>query len=310
MAKRSVPYELTDESLRKVVNNVADLIDENGSGSTGNNARLDLIVAWLTTATQRLDTIVTATSQDSDFGASVARGLVPGSSVISLTGHVPNVDAAGPPQDLWEGDGEVVLPSVASAIEIVSSSAADTALGTGARTVRVSGLNAALLPISQVVPLNGVTPVLLATAYRRINDVRVVTAGSGEKNAGRITVRVVAGAEQSIIDTGDGVAHRAAYAVPAGFDAFITHASVGVLDQASIESAEVVVYTRDFVNGGAWIKQAEFFVSSSGSSGGFGDSRYPRSVPSGHDVRVTVIETGPTSTIAVTSNLQLLLVAQ
>lgn len=106
------------------------------------------------------------------------------------------------------------------AMEIISNSANDTAAGTGARTVRVSGVNGAYAPFSEVLTLNGLAAVpLVNTSVIGINFIEVLTAGSGGTNAGRVDVRTVSGstvkaAVRSAADV-PGMSHDFIYTVPA-----------------------------------------------------------------------------------------------
>lgn len=72
-------------------------------------------------------------------------------------------------------------------LDMASSSASDAAAGTGARTVRVFGLDANFLPKSLDVTLTGQT--MLSTTgntFRRVFGIEVLTVGSGGVNAGDI----------------------------------------------------------------------------------------------------------------------------
>jgi hypothetical protein len=112
-------------------------------------------------------------------------------------------------------------------MKVSSSSADDTANGTGARTVYVEGLDANHEEISEIVTLNGQTAVLTAQSFLHINNAYVATAGSGLSAAGDIyfgTGVVTAGVPATVYDlikfdynqriTGS-------YTVPAGFTAYL-----------------------------------------------------------------------------------------
>lgn len=73
---------------------------------------------------------------------------------------------------------------------ISSASAADTAAGTGARTVRIRYYTSAFAgPFYETVSLNGVTPVnTVATNICFIDELVVLTAGTSGRNAGVITL--------------------------------------------------------------------------------------------------------------------------
>lgn len=141
-------------------------------------------------------------------------GAVPGYTRVALLGHNPNIPTSGTAADVWEGGGNYPLLAAASQLEILSSSAVDTAAGTGARTVLIQGLDANWLSISETVTLNGTTPVTTVNSYLRVNLLTTTSAGSGGQNAGDLTLRVVGGGTtQSIARAGYGFGRDAVYTV-------------------------------------------------------------------------------------------------
>lgn len=153
--------------------------------------------------------------EDAVFAASF--GDLPGFSRITAVGNNPDVDSGTVPEDIWSGGGLYPWMTAATSLEVVSDSAADAAAGTGARTMRIIGLNALYVEIEAVVTLNGVTPVAVPTQFFRINRCDLQTAGSGQVNAGTITVRDAgAGTTRALIDPGFGVTRQSQYTVPAG----------------------------------------------------------------------------------------------
>lgn len=96
--------------------------------------------------------------------------------------------------DVWDGSAAYPFPAAAAATTIVSSDANDDgndpeALGTGARTVTVRGLDSAYAEIEETATLNGTAAVTLTKQYLRINSAVVATAGSGGVNAGAISIK-------------------------------------------------------------------------------------------------------------------------
>lgn len=143
-----------------------------------------------------------------------------GVSNVTLLGMSPGVTTGY--SVVW-GLGPTAYAQLLSgvAMEVVSNSANDAAAGTGARTVRVWGVDGNYLPFSETVTLNGATPVALTnTSVIGINGAEVLTSGSGGTNAGRIDVRTVAGAtvKATIRASADvnGLTHDFIFTVPAG----------------------------------------------------------------------------------------------
>ena len=136
---------------------------------------------------------------------------------IVALGNNPSIDIATEPEDIWSGGGAYPWMTAATALELVSSSASDTAAGTGARTVTVIGLLADFTELTQVVALNGVTPVAVPTSLFRVNTFLMASAGSAGINAGDILIRDAgAGTTRAVIPAGYGNARQSVFTVPAG----------------------------------------------------------------------------------------------
>jgi len=73
-------------------------------------------------------------------------------------------------------------------LDITSSSALDTGAGTGARTIVIVGLGPTKRYQTEVVTLTGTTIVQTALTWYRVFGLRVLTTGTGSKNAGDIYV--------------------------------------------------------------------------------------------------------------------------
>jgi len=109
-------------------------------------------------------------------------------------------------------------------LQLSSSSAADTAAGTGARTATISGFDVEGAVIEETLVLNGQTAVVSTKEFDCISNVRVVTAGSGGVNAGNIFLSpggtaVTAGVPNgatiiSMIEISQGTANQFFFKVP------------------------------------------------------------------------------------------------
>lgn len=176
-------------------------------------------------------------------------GHVSGFSVVNIFGYntgvtsVKSIDSI----NIAAGAG---LPASAAAETISSGSANDAAAGTGARTVLVSGLDANYNPISETIILNGQTAVSLVNQYLRINDMEVMTAGSGGKNAGILyigTGTVTTGVPAVIIAgvaIGDNRLKSVRFSVPVGnslavaelsMTGFDVSATLGTSDKVTVD---------------------------------------------------------------------------
>ena len=168
---------------------------------------------------------ITQVGMTEPFELQVARGQIPGHRSVIVFGYNPDVDTVR--VTVWPYTGVLPLAPAALQLKVSSSSASDTAAGTGARTVVVAGLDANYNEISETVTLNGQTAVLTTQSFLHINDAYVATTGSGLSAAGDIYFGdgvVTAGVPATVYDlikfdynqriTGS-------YTVPAGFTAYV-----------------------------------------------------------------------------------------
>jgi hypothetical protein len=192
-----------------------------------------------------------------------ALGLAPGYAYIEKVGFNPDVDAASAPEDVWNGGGLYTgFPSVSETLELFSSSAADTAAGTGARTVRLVGLDADGRAQFENVTLNGTTPVVTLNTWSRVNRAYVLGAGSGGANVGGITIRHSSTTANvfAVLPPGRNQTQVANYTIPAGFRGLVTHLRVAVSNQQSTaQEAEVQLLVRE--SGGVFRVRRPLIVS-------------------------------------------------
>ncbi len=121
----------------------------------------------------------------------IMQGKKGGVSKVNKLGSNSDIDTGTTPEWITEGGGVYTGFPVSDdeTIEIFSNNAADTSAGTGARTVRIIGLDSDWNIQAETVTLNGVTPVTTTNTFRRAHTMFVTSAGSGDFNAGTITAR-------------------------------------------------------------------------------------------------------------------------
>jgi uncharacterized Zn-binding protein involved in type VI secretion len=159
------------------------------------------------------------------FELQVARGQITMHSSVIIFGYNADVDTSE--ESVWPDGGTIPHPTVASVLKISSSSANDTAAGTGARTVAIFGVDADYNEVSESVVLDGQNSVNTGNSYLYINGFYVTTAGSGGANAGNInagTGTVTSGVPAvlyDIIATGYNNRTTAHYCVPAGYTGYM-----------------------------------------------------------------------------------------
>lgn len=148
----------------------------------------------------------------------IARGRMEGAQPVAVTGTITTSGAVTEIM-VWPGS-TVKDPSVAPAggvqMTLVSTSAQDSAAGTGIRTLRFNYLDADLNPQSEIVALNGTTPVLtVATNVRWVGDLTGLTFGSEKHAVGNITV-TNSGTRYKLLDLEARATRSTAFRVPAG----------------------------------------------------------------------------------------------
>lgn len=221
-----------------------------------------------------------------DEALELSRGNIPGQTAESILGR--NVAVSSTLQDVWDAGGELVYPTSGETWEIVSSDAADTSSGTGARNVIIQYLDDGYVEQIESKTLNGTTPVTFtATDAFRFRRALVLTAGSGAINAGDITIRPSGGGDtRGQIKAGNGNSLDGHYTVPANKAAYLKF-----------------VYTN--INKG---EDAEILLRSTLADGGIFTIRFPLSTyqnsvvskvelpPRFHeksDLKLTAISTNP-----------------
>ena len=130
---------------------------------------------------------------NSDFGTEVALGKISNYSIGTKFGQNPDVDP-GVSEDMWNGGSDYTGHPVSftpETVDIFSADANDTSAGTGARTIRIFGLETETSEdyTFEDITMNGTTAVTSTKSWWRVNRAFVLTAGSNGRNEGTITVR-------------------------------------------------------------------------------------------------------------------------
>lgn len=145
------------------------------------------------------------------------------------------------------GAAKPYMPSTPLKFEALSSSANDTAAGSGAHTILVTGIDSNWNLLSETITLNGLTPVQSVNTYYRVTKVEVMAVGSyGGTNAGTITVRGTGGGTTFVIVSPSyGQSFSSHFCVPAGFYGAIAGANLST-DSGKI--VDIQVRSRDNAN--------------------------------------------------------------
>ena len=159
-----------------------------------------------------------------------ALGLLDGCKRVQLYGYLSALSTSE--RTIWRNATAYVQLTSAVAFEVISSSAADTAAGTGARTVDMDLVDGNGVETTVTATLNGTGAVAITGTYVACNAIRVATAGSGGTNAGAIDVRAASGgAIKNSVNAAFpalGGSSSFIYTVPAKKKAYLKSLSVGV----------------------------------------------------------------------------------
>ena len=171
----------------------------------------------------------------------IARGRFHGP--MRKFGNNPNAGTGE--ETLWDGSSLYTYMSAAGALTIVSGEAADKGVATastGARTAEVQGLDENYVLQTETVTLNGTDAVTLTKTWIRVFRVKVLTAGSGRKNAGIIQVKSGSTVVAQIA-VGKNQTLMALFTVPANSVGYIEDIYFG---NASNKVVEAYLYVRPF----------------------------------------------------------------
>ena len=178
-----------------------------------------------------------------DFQLEVAKDNVTGHTELYKFGYNDDVD--GPEEAIWSPGGQYTgFITTAGTASVVSTSASDTAAGTGAQAMLLVGLDSSYNFAFEVVVLNGTTPVVTTTSWFRIYRMRVETAGSTENNVGVLTA-TVGGNLMAQIEATQGQTEMLIYAVPTGSKLYLDCLSVEVDSNSSLNISLYARYNLD-----------------------------------------------------------------
>ena len=168
-----------------------------------------------------------------NFNLDCARGAIPNVTCVHKFGRNEDIDTAAD-EDIWTNGGTYTFPTGAETLNVVSDDANDDDGDTGARTIRIIGLDASFAEQTETVTLNGTSNVVTANSYLRVNRAQIVTAGSSGHNEGTVTLTqsssalVLAGITPTNNQT-----QLALYTVPDGYTCYLRSVAVFAGKQAA-----------------------------------------------------------------------------
>lgn len=222
----------------------------------------------------------------------VAKGQIVGASPINKFGANSNVGTTE--ETIWTNGGNITWPAAAFTAYIVSSDAADTSAGTGARTVTVSGLDADYKDTTASVTLNGTSAVAISGTWLRINRAFVTSSGTGGAAAGTVTIQDV-GATVVYANLGVGnQTQMAVYTVPAGHTLYVDQITFTAAVSTGTNSAVVKLITRDFGSNTFRTR----YIADLQSGELINSLQYPLALPEKTDIEARAVMSAGTASIS------------
>lgn len=185
------------------------------------------------------------------FDLQVARGQIAGHSTVNIYGYQPAVSTTAIP--LWENATAYTFPTVAQTMYL-SGTNGDTA------QITVVGLDANYTPITDVLTLNGSTPVATTKQFFRVNSM-FVSVGSATNPAGIVYLKNSGGTlTYAQINTGIGRTQMGIYTVPAKHAFYLQRVAI----YTSLNGNDYVTYQNKTISSAGVVQvtqQAPFAMS-------------------------------------------------
>lgn len=225
----------------------------------------------------------------------VALGNVSGVSFEVVSGRNPDIDTGTTPEDIWLGGGlyEGFKTTGAETLDIVSTDPQDNSVGSGARTIRIFGLDISYNEITEDVVLNGVTPVTTISTFFRVNKVIVLTAGVDGVNQGQINItQTTSSIVMGIIGSLIGNTLQTTWTVPSGKTYYLRRINSSLVDAPRTFSN--IILQRRLING-AWNSLISYNINQSGGQTDI-ETSYIGEFPEKTDIKLTSDTTNSNNT--------------
>lgn len=236
------------------------------------------------------------------FDLQIARGQIAYHYPLFKFGFNGDVDDSL--ETVWAQGGLYSYLSAATVLKVSSSSLDDSATGTGARRVKLFGLDADYNEISEVVQLAGQTAINTSNSFLRITRMVVQTAGTGGQNAGVIyagTGSVSSGVpanKYATIAVGDNQTLMALWTVPAGHTAYMNQVDITVATTQNNKYCTTHLVARPF--GGVFQVKDKFVKAESSHHQEY---KYPLEFAEKTDIEVRAIGDSAGADIAISAGM-------
>ena len=160
------------------------------------------------------------------FYLEVQQGKIPGYSMVNKFGYNSSI-GSGAFETIWETGDDYPWQSSAVTVDVVSDDTNDDVAGTGARTLRIQGLDGSYNFAEETVDMDGTTTVTTTQTFLRVFRMSVVTAGTSGNNIGNISATYTGGSDvAATITAGNGQTLMTLYTIPAGYTGYLLSMNV------------------------------------------------------------------------------------
>lgn len=199
-----------------------------------------------------------------DFTTSCSLNLMANTDCLALSSNNPDVDDSGSREDIWEGGGLLPYLTTAQTLDIVSTHANDTLGGSGLNTLFVSCINDTGFVATEILNMNGTTPVETSIECFRPRFMAGVFGGDSEENAGTITATSSSSADlQMQMNPRDGLSKNSHFTVPTGQIATIKAIYFGATKTGGQSPIVQVKGKARFFGTNIWVQTFDFKLDTS-----------------------------------------------
>ena len=158
---------------------------------------------------------------DIPFYLAVQQGKVPGYTMVNKFGYNSAIGSISF-ETIWETGNNYPWQSSAVTVDVVSDNANDDVAGTGARTLRIEGLDSSYAFTEETVDMDGTTTVTTTQTFLRVFRMSVETAGTTGNNEGNITATYTGGSDvAATITSENGQTLMCLYTIPANYTGYL-----------------------------------------------------------------------------------------
>ena len=120
-------------------------------------------------------------TRPTNYAHEIAKGKISGSSNVNKFGYNSDIDSSAA-EVLSSFGGTFNIMTTGDTLSVVSTSAADSAAGTGGRSILIGGIDENFEAQTEILTLNGTTPVNTLSSWLGVNRVFLLSSGTSNTN--------------------------------------------------------------------------------------------------------------------------------